>query len=85
MFCGGSFRAKVIDQNDEYKVVSVNNTKIKIFRSKSFANGACKSQKSRVYISPPTVSDATLNRINFAAKAVRFYYVYFCYNKYFGI
>ncbi|XP_031343223.1 ras-associated and pleckstrin homology domains-containing protein 1-like isoform X2 [Photinus pyralis] len=36
MFCGGSFRSKTIEENDEYRIVTVNNTQIKLLRSKSF-------------------------------------------------
>lgn len=35
MFCGGSFRCKTIDKNDQYKLVKLNGSHIKIVRSPS--------------------------------------------------
>lgn len=35
MFCGGSFRSKTIEKNDDYYVVSLNDRTIKIKRSAS--------------------------------------------------
>lgn len=35
MFCGGSFRCKTVDKNDQYKLVKLNGSHIKILRSSS--------------------------------------------------
>lgn len=40
MFCGGSFRCKTIDKNDQYKLVKLNGSQIKILRSSSVVGKA---------------------------------------------
>lgn len=54
MFCGGSFRAKTIDQNDQYRIVKIDNTHIKILRSTSFSKA---DRPQRIFVLPPKVPD----------------------------
>lgn len=70
MFCGGSFRSKTIEQNDEYKVVKVNNTQIKILRSHSFASAPSKTQGRKIFILPPKLPNEISRRILLASEKV---------------
>lgn len=51
--CGGSFRSKVVEKNNEYKIVKLSdNTEIKLLRSSSFTK-ADKPSLRKIFISPP--------------------------------
>nr|XP_015835974.1 PREDICTED: amyloid beta A4 precursor protein-binding family B member 1-interacting protein isoform X1 [Tribolium castaneum] len=52
MFCGGSFRTKTLEKNDEYKIVTMNNSQIKIFRSLSLSKA---DRPRRIFVLPPKV------------------------------
>lgn len=52
MFCGGSFRSKTVERNDEYKIVRVNDTQIKILRSVSLSKA---DRPQRIFVTPPKV------------------------------
>ncbi|KAK4880612.1 hypothetical protein RN001_008758 [Aquatica leii] len=65
MFCGGSFRSKTIEENDEYKIVKVNNTQIKLLRSKSFTSTFSRPAGGRkIFITPLKTTDETPKRIH---------------------
>lgn len=70
MFCGGSLRSKTIEENDEYKIVKVNNTHIKIFRSNSFISSPSKSAGRKIFVVPPKPLKDTPKRICFAPEKV---------------
>ncbi|KAG5885473.1 hypothetical protein JTB14_025348 [Gonioctena quinquepunctata] len=54
MFCGGSFRSKTIEKNDEYHCVKVNDRIVKIMRTASLS-AADRSSGRRIFVLPPKV------------------------------
>ena len=57
MFCGGSFKCKTVEKNDEYKLVKMNNRHIKIFRSSSVSKTDKPQGLIRHFILPPKLPE----------------------------
>lgn len=72
MFCGGSFKAKTIERNDEYKVVRINNTDIKITRSMSL-NKTDRPQGRKIFVMPPKIPGDLQRRVQLIQTRVRFF------------
>lgn len=64
MFCGGSFRSKTIEENDEYRLVKVNDTEIKILRSASL-NQADRPSGRKIFAVSPRVPGNGAKRVSF--------------------
>ncbi|CAG9823638.1 unnamed protein product [Phaedon cochleariae] len=67
MFCGGSFRSKILETNDEYRRVQVNERTVKIMRSSSLNAGD--RPLRRVFVLPPKVP-VDANKICFKSHLV---------------
>lgn len=65
MFCGGSFRAKTIDSNDEYRLVRYNNAEYKLTRSASL-----RPEKRKSFIMPRGFLENGPKRFSLQAKLV---------------
>lgn len=63
--CGGSFRSKLVEKNDDYKVVRLaDNTEIKLLRSASMTKA---DRARKIFILPPKVplhSSAVSKRVS---------------------
>ena len=68
MFCGGSFRAKTVEKNDEYKLVRVGANEIKLLRSASFSR--CEKPTRKSFTMPEKIVETGPKRFSLQAKLV---------------
>lgn len=55
--CGGSFRSKLVEKNDDFKVVKLSsNTEIKLLRSSSLTKPE-RSSFRKIFVLPPKTPD----------------------------